>query len=249
MSRVHADAQIQWGEPLDPRSLARVAAWMAARPAATLRLHGSAVLQLPLLGDALPETVALEARMLGPMTAVRATGVRRLDLEGLPGDLAAVLDAFPNVSGLRLAARGEILAPDALTGRPIRVLDLSRLDIGPGPRAFEGLAGLRALRLYRLTGFKSLAGIERHGELRELALSGLLDVDDLEPLSRLSALSALELTGMWQLGLPAVEVLNRLSGLEALRIDIGGRRKNVEVYRRLPLRKPGPFGRSGFEAA
>jgi hypothetical protein len=242
-------ARLSWREPLEPRSFARVAAWLAARPGASLRLHGSAVSQLPELAEALPEALSIDAAGLNLLPTLRLLRVRSLEIAGMPGDLARVLDTFANVRALRLAARGEPLAPAALDGREMHVLDLSRVGAGPDVAALAGLNGLRSLRLYRLEGFARLDGIEHHGLLAELALCGLLGVDDLEPLARLPALAALELTDMWQLDLPAVSVLDRLCRLSALSVDIGGRRKNVEVYRRLPLPRTGSFGRSGFAAA
>ena len=242
-------ARLSWRDPLDPLSLARVAGWLAARPAASVRLHGRAVSQLPALAHALPEVLTIDAAGSNLLPPLRIGRVRSLEIAGMPDDLARVLDTFADVRALRLAARGEPLPPGALDGRELRVLDLSRVGAGPDLAALAGLTGLRSLRLYRLEGFTRLDGVERHGLLAELALAGLVGVDDLEPLARLPALAALELTGMWQLDLPAVSVLERLSRLSALSIDIGGRRKNVEVYRRLPLPRTGSFGRSGFAAA
>ena len=134
------------------------------------------------------------------MPTLRLLRVRSLEIAGMPGDLARVLDTFANVRALRLAARGEPLPPAALDGREMHVLDLSRVGAGPDVAALAGLNGLRSLRLYRLEGFARLDGIEHHGLLAELALCGLLGVDDLEPLARLPALAALELTDMWQSG-------------------------------------------------
>jgi hypothetical protein len=242
-------ARLSWRDPLDPLSLARVAGWLAARPAASVRLHGRAVSKLPELAHALPEVLTIDAAGSNLLPPLRIGRVRSLEIAGMPDDLARVLDTFADVRALRLAARGEPLPPGALDGRELRVLDLSRVGAGPDLAALAGLTGLRSLRLYRLEGFTRLDGVERHGLLAELALAGLVGVDDLEPLARLPALAALELTGMWQLDLPAVSVLERLSRLSALSIDIGGRRKNVEVYRRLPLPRTGSFGRSGFAAA
>ena len=99
-------ARLSWRDPLDPLSLARVAGWLAARPAASVRLHGRAVSQLPELAHALPEVLTIDAAGSNLLPPLRIGRVRSLEIAGMPDDLARVLDTFADVRALRLAARG-----------------------------------------------------------------------------------------------------------------------------------------------
>ncbi len=65
---------------------------------------------------------------------------------------------------------------------------------------------------------------------------------------RLQKLEQLELDGLWQFDVPDVEPLLAMPALVRAKVDIGGRRKNVELYKRARWAYPWPF-ESVMEAA
>lgn len=262
-----ARAIVQWRGALAPAELQAVAQTAAARPAHTaIRLYGAAAAQAGEIAAWAPASLALDARAL-PSHLPAFAGVRELELTGVPdGGLAPLLRAFPNLRSLRVAApAGEIgvrefagasqlnalaiagaaVKPSAVgaTLPHLRVLELRDVRVC-GERALDELlerAPLRALRLCRVTPLRSLAPLAGLRALDVLALQDLTAVDDLAPLHALQALRSLDVRGMWQLGVPDLGFVLDLPHLERLHVDIGGRRKNVELYKRRTLALPRPF--------
>jgi hypothetical protein len=99
-----------------------------------------------------------------------------------------------------------------------------------------------ALRLARIAGVRSIDALAGRADLRVLSLAGLVHVDSVASIATLPNLESLELTGMWQFAVEDVAFVEHLPSLRRLRLDIGGRRKNVELYRRRSLAEPLPFG-------
>ena len=146
---------------------------------------------------------------------------------------------FPRDSRyLRIADRGFTLDPRELAQRYplLEVLECS----GVGLTSLEFPRTLRALRLARVTtpvDLRALAALPLH----TLALEQLREVRGVEALANWTSLEQLEMLGFWQLELDDVMPLVQLQGLVRAEIDIGGRRKNVELYRRAAWAYPWPF--------
>ncbi len=221
----------------------RIYGWLADRPNASLRLYGPASNDVRCLDGMrnLRHLSIVRAQAIPPELAC----VTHLRCEGVPVGGAAFFAAFPNVASLAVAGDGANFDLVALEpASTLRALDARTvvLDLAAGARV---LARLTALRLYAaasLTSIESLAGLPA---LRVLALERLLWLASLEPLCRIDGLASLDLSKLPQFSLEELAVLARLPCLRYLRVDVGGRRKNAEVYRRFPLPEPWPFPGTG----
>jgi hypothetical protein len=125
--------------------------------------------------------------------------------------------------------------------RALRVLDVESAGIDDADAAF----GLRLLelRLANVVPVRTLAALRDHPTLQTLALAGLIDVDDLGPIATITGLESLDLRGFWQCSVDDVAFAASMASLRRLHLDIGGRRKNEEIYRRRSLAEPLPTGR------
>ncbi len=143
----------------------------------------------------------------------------------------------PDSRYLRIALRGITLEPRELARFPhLEVLDCSGI-------AFTSLAfppTLRALRLARISTPVDLRELEVL-PLQALHLEELHELRGVEALARLQSLQQLEMLGFWQLRLDDVLPLLPHRNLVRAEIDIGGRRKNVELYKRANWAYPWPF--------
>ncbi|HTV92113.1 MAG TPA: hypothetical protein VMG98_05290 [Verrucomicrobiae bacterium] len=198
-----------------------------------------------------PSTTALRAYArddkstgwIGPAHAERIVathlGIANLALPPLHIRAGEWRPEFPRDSRyLRIADRGFTLDPRELAQRYplLEVLECS----GVGLTSLEFPRTLRALRLARVTtpvDLRALAALPLH----TLALEQLREVRGVEALANWTSLEQLEMLGFWQLELDDVMPLVQLQGLVRAEIDIGGRRKNVELYRRAAWAYPWPF--------
>jgi hypothetical protein len=166
-------------------------------------------------------------------------GVLELTIAGAP-DVAAVASACPNVSALKIVAGGVPVDLTALTAlAALTSLDLSNAHV-PDARPFASLQALRALRLSRVTGVSD-AGAFSALRLRTVALEHLHEIRSVRELRAIETLEQLELLGLWQFEIADVEWTLERARLHRAEIDIGGRRKNVELYRRASWAYPWPF--------
>ncbi|HTA39862.1 MAG TPA: Imm26 family immunity protein [Candidatus Acidoferrales bacterium] len=256
-------AIVGWHEPLAPDDLARVEALVASNSRAAIRLHGDAAAHV----NALAEWPSLSRLELESSRLPHATAtfprVVDLRLDGVPANLERTIAAFPAVRTLRIRARGELVDAsalhraheldrlelrDAIVARADRLADvtsLRRLDVQDA--SLDAAANLlrmplRALRLARIASFQSVSGLRDHPTLRTLALDGLLEIDDLRPIATIARLESLDLRGLWQFDIDDLAFVHTMPSLRRLHVDIGGRRKNAEIYRKgayaapLPLR-------------
>lgn len=147
----------------------------------------------------------------------------------------AVVDSAPNAYADGVTAVRIRNARDPIVTTAV-ALDIAQVDAVP---SLDALAALRALRLARIRRRIDLAAIEA---LRPsvLALEEVA-VDDLGALAAWTWLEQLELRGFWHYNVRDVEWLMRLPNLVRLTLDLGGRRKNVEIYRRLQTAYAWPF--------
>lgn len=255
---------LQWCERLSPSDLGALASIVAAKAGASVRLSGNAVSQVNGLAEWRSlARLRLESAHL-PDGLARLPAVLDLELDGVPANLARTLEAFANLKTLRIRARGAAVNASALAGAPklevlvlrdaaltaaaslrdlraLRVLDVESATIDDADAAF-GLP-LRELRIANVEPVGTLAALRDHPTLQTLALAGLIDVNDLGPIATIAGLESLDLRGFWQCAVDDVAFIASMASLRRLHLDIGGRRKNVEIYRRRSLAEPLPTGR------
>ncbi len=181
-----------------------------------------------------------------------AAGVESLALSGADLDRLVLP---PKLRALRLSGGGGSLR--ALLALPLEILAIDRgaFDTAPlvehATLAALSLANLPAeaasvgsrLRALRTIGvpLRTLESLRSGRALERFECSRCDALESIDALAALPALRELGLEGCWRLDLHAtIEFLGRLP-LRALRIDIGGRRKNVEVDKRLKLERLAPF--------
>jgi hypothetical protein len=261
LAALPAGTMLQWRDPVASQELAAIERWAYARPDARIRLYGRAVAQIDTLGPWPLASLQIECTRL-PAVHARFERVHDLGLEGAPENLARLLGAFPALQRLRIAGRGGTVAAGALAAAPglrwlavsnttlsdaHRLAASSRLEVlelhaaaAPGLQATLHHPGLLALRLSEMDGVTSLEGL-RDGGLRVLSLRRLLYLETLAPLAGLARLESLELGELWQFDLAELRFLDAMPALRRLTVDIGGRRKNVEVYKRMPMDRALPF--------
>jgi hypothetical protein len=205
--------------------------------------------------------LALDATRLD--TGLSLPGVGDLTLDGTPADWAATLAAFPALETLQADLRGGTFDLATLAYAPnLRRLSLAnarlrgqwRAETPPGLKVIElrdmpaggvdellRVPGTVALRLSRIGEMRSIDALGGHANLRVVALEALTHVDSVQVLATLPRLESLDVRGLWQLSLDDVAFIPSMFGLRRLAIDIGGRRKNVEIYKKVRLPKPPPF--------
>jgi hypothetical protein len=136
---------------------------------------------------------------------------------------------------MRVAQRGMTFDPRTIPP-DIIALDLS----GVALTSLDFPPTLRALRLAWIAtpvDLRALAALPLHA----LHLEELRELRGVDALARFTSLQQLEMLGFWQLTLADVEPLLAHPRLVRAEIDIGGRRKNVELYKRANWAYPWPF--------
>ncbi|NNM91950.1 MAG: hypothetical protein HKL92_01265 [Candidatus Eremiobacteraeota bacterium] len=204
----------------------------AQRKAFALQLsHGGCGLLEDARLSAYVESLALSGANLDRL--VLPPKLRALRLSGGSGSLHALL-ALP----LEILAidRGAFDSASLVEHATLAALSLANLpaeaaSVGPRLRALRTIG----VPLRTLDTLRSGIALVRFECVRCDAL------ESIEALAALPALRELGLEGCWRLDLHAtIAFLQRLP-LRELRIDIGGRRKNVEVDKRLKLARLTPF--------
>ena len=239
LERFPDDTQLQWRSPPSSQSLEAVAAWIATRPHASVRLYGDALASVSEFARMAHVRTLIVGEGDLPATLPVFSSVRRVELEQmLP--TARLVQAFPRAIALRVAA-----ADFAIDMRPLEALDELRvLDCSGG--VVEGLESLgrmpqlAALRLSRTRGWSSV-DVFAETRIRALSLEHHVQLTNLTPLARMSELEQLELRGLWQFNVADMHWLASCHTLRRTTIDIGGRRKNVEIYRRAVWAAAWPF--------
>lgn len=246
-------------EALSETQAGAVAEWLEERAGATLRLESPAFDALRRLQGAASMRLLLgngpPPRGLSPLERIEHVTFSAGDF------VSAWLRVLPGVRVVRITLRGgrfdaAQLAGASLAGCSIvegSVVNLRALE-ATGLRALElrdvavdrfedvgALPRLRALRASAVERVRSLSGLSGHARLRSLWLQRLPHLERLSDLLALPSLESLELAGLWQFGMLEAEVLYSLPRLARAGIDIGGRRKNVEIDKRLRLPPAAPF--------
>jgi hypothetical protein len=181
-------------------------------------------------------------RWLGPAHAERIVathlGIANLELPPLVVRNRWIPEFPPDSRYLRIAERGRRLDPRELAQHYplLEVLECSGVALS----SLDFPRSLRALRLARIVtpvDLRELATLP----LQTLSLEHLRELRGVEALARWDSLEQLEMLGFWQLEREDVMPLLELRHLVRAEIDIGGRRKNVELYKRANWAYPWPF--------
>lgn len=236
LTAIDDDTMLALTETLKAPALEALLAALHDHPGAAVRVHGRAMDHLAALSGTPVRSLTLAQR---PSTLPAFPSVRRLALIGAMtyGDLPSL---FPNVTALTIDANGSAIDVRALQALgALRSLDLSSGSITDAG-AFSRLQGLRALRISRVTGVREPSPLVEL-PLATLALEHLHELASVAALRTISTLEQLELLGMWQFDVAGVEWTLEMRKLVRAEIDIGGRRKNVELYRRAAWAYPWPF--------
>ncbi len=238
LARIDDDSIITLTECVSAKTVERLCAAIINHPGITLRLHGSAAMHLEALAAAPLARLVLagETKRHAPIPSLR-----HLELAH-PYDLTSIAGTYPNLVSLRLRARGaRTHVGDLRELNGLRVLDLSLVRLADADE-FGELSQLVALRLNRVTGVRTTEALGAL-HLRTLVVEHLHELENVNDLARIESLEQLELIGLWQFDIARVEWTLDLTQLLRAEIDIGGRRKNLELYRRAqwayPWRFPG----------
>jgi len=236
LTELDDDCVLTLTERVSNATLERICAAIRNHPRVMIRLDGEAATQL----DTLAETPVTRCSLAGSVQRIPPiTTLRHLDLEDA-SQLDAVASAFPNLESLRVSQRGAAVNIQSLTSlRNLRSLDLSLVHVADAA-CFAQLAQLRALRLNRMTGMTTMDALAPL-TLRMLAVEHLYQLQRVESLARISSLEQVELRGLWQFEIAGVQWALECERLMRAEIDIGGRRKNVELYRRAHWAYPWRF--------
>lgn len=229
------DAVLALTGRLDNRSIEMLCATIVDHPGVSVRLHGASAEHLPDLLATPLQRLTLTAL---PSSLPDAPGVRHLTLIGAM-QIDQVAHAFPNLESLSIDATGA-----AIDIAPLRTLcglqSFTCAGAAVDGRAFAKLRNIQALRISRVTGIHDCASLASL-PLRTLALEHLHELRSLRRLNELAKLEQLQLLGTWQFDIADVEWALDLETLARAEIDIGGRRKNVELYRRASWAYPWRF--------
>jgi Immunity protein 26 len=250
--------QLQWRESLQPSELAAIDEFTATNPQTSLRLRAKSVRQVNVLSSWRISHLDLDVECL-PDGLASFPNVIDLTLDGVPRNLAAFLDAFPGLQALHVRGRGGLASAAALAKAPqLRSLELRNVAL-TGSASLASSTSLRrldlavsttddadsllrlplqSLRLCEVAAINQLEGLRGHSTLLALSLVGLIEIDDLRPIATIEQLASLELRGLWQFDVEDVGFVECMPSLLRLRLDIGGRRKNSEIYKRRSLALP-----------
>jgi hypothetical protein len=235
------DAWIQWREVLGKEDRRRVADWLAAHPRVGVRIYGKAAHGDRAVFESFPllKRAAMQVSDDAMSAFESLAHLRVLRLEGVPNDLPAI--RHTSIECVRIVGRADetILGCDLLDAENLKSAEFFGVRIEDA-QALGRMPNLRALRLTRTPGVKSLAWLAS-SNVTHLILEGLTHVDDLSPLAEMSALQHLTLRGMWQFGVDQYDWIDRCPRLRGLSIDAGARRKTIEIYRERRFAAASPY--------
>jgi len=247
-----AHARVQAGEPLATRDTAILSAFLNARDDVSLRLYGSTdratLLEIVWLAPSLRRLeidVPLDTlALLYPLEQLEDLAVRHARETELPQPerfralrsltLRGTLEHDRLIAQLPALRRLTLQAADWETATPLHgAAHLHEVQFADMPlhdvAALGTLPALRSLALRRcdLTSLGALRGMP----LESLAIDGLRSLNDLTVLRELPQLRTLSVRNMPHLNVHDFRFLSECASLQALRVDLGSRSKNREIYR------------------
>lgn len=227
---IDADTLLSVVTPLSRPQLGALVETVCNHPGVMLRLLPPSISHLAALAPHLQRlTIAATVDQLAPLP-------RLIELEvDARLELRSVIESAPLVRALSWRGSGRFDPSPLRELRSLRTLALSGVEIER-----DKFPSLHHLRLTRTSGLRAAPAI---ASLRTLALEHLHDLARVDALAHCVELEQMELRGLWQLDIANVEFALGLPHLIRAELDIGGRRKNIELYRRArwayPWRFPG----------
>ncbi len=237
LAAIPGDAMLVLSATLAHAQLAALEAWFATHPHATLRLDGAGAQHVATVASWRLGRLVVAGNV--SLERVRAPHVRRLDVL-VPCASAQVVRAFPALESLRVSAlRADVDIAALAELEALRALDCAHVRLVT-PTA---LARLRTLRALRIAGVIAPPPSETIAALalRTLAIEAQSTYGSLHAIVACEHLEELELRELWQFAIDDVAFVHGMRSLVRVEIDIGGRRKNVELYRRATWAHPWPF--------
>jgi hypothetical protein len=256
-----ADASLYLRDRLRGDEVARIARWLQACPDSTVRVDGRAHELLDTLAAVLPRNVEI-CSAVAPLETTKIERVERVTFAGANA-IGRWIERFPNARAIRAVLHGDTLDAAAIATARVTALSLCEGTVSNVAAlrdathlqtlelrdvaidVFEPVGELLELRSLRLCAVEKLASIQAlrgHRNLRSLWLERLPFLRRLSDLAALPALESLDLSKLWQFDMRDAGVFFELPCLRAAGIDIGGKRKNVEILKRLQLPPAPVFG-------
>lgn len=231
IEELDGDTTLAWSTRLATHTLERIGDLVARKPTLRVRLTNAAVEQLAHLATWPLERLAIDGTCARMPTM---ESVRELDLF-----CAMPVRHFPRITKLRVYGRQtfdlrELLAPASLTHAELTSVHVEH------PNRLLNCPALRTLRFSHANGL----GKARHlalPQIQTLELDYVGELSEIAALGEMQQLEQLQLRGFWQHEIPEMEWLFAMRQLKRATIDIGGRRKNIELYRRANWAYPWPL--------
>jgi hypothetical protein len=259
LARVPPAGRVQFGSPLTAQDVGALAALLSARPDLELRVHGfsrepfdaTVFAQFRGLRRLVLDVRVPSLDVLTPLAATleSLTVGRRAGVPFKPPELPRLTSlelhhvAIPAFARSRLPALCRLALVDTVQGdlEPVASLaNLESLVVRYGAcsdaAAIPALSRLQFLELRGLRELGSLPPLDGLAALRSIVLAALPRIVDLRALATAPALESVEVFAMGHLGVNDLDALREVRRLCHVSVDIGGRRKNREVYRRLAAR-------------
>lgn len=227
------DVTLVIGSRLARGQMERLCAFLHDRPQTAVRVFGDAAV---LLLESLARTPLRRLTIAAPFDRVPSSPCVTDLCVTARGSLEAIVAAYPNLSTLRWSGGGARFDP-----RPLRDLkQLVALECREVALTTPQFPPVAVLRLVRSSGVSDAAAVAMPS-LRSLALEHLYDLTSLRDLQACENVEQIVLRGLWQFDVASGAFALQLPRLVRAEIDFGGRRKNVELYRRSRWAYPWPF--------
>lgn len=253
LQAVEAGGCVQFSTALSAADIDALRAFIDAHPGVRVRVHGfrhgfdaAHLARLGALRDLTLDVHHLQHA--GALSALRA--LRALRIGAAQTDLS-FLNALPELATLELRGTRAPLAPIRRCAhlqtlvlentQPFDFTDMASaatlhtLTLAHGEYDLAALHMLRELRALELRALDAmqLPPLEDLESLERLVVRDLHAIRDLAPIAGARSLRALEITGMPQLNVTDFAPLAACAQLQDVRIDVGSRRKEREIYRLL----------------
>ncbi len=227
LAELDDDCTLSLTQRVSHATIERIRAAIFEHPGVTVRFNGNAARHIAQFAQTPLTRVSLAGRL---EQNAKILSLRHLDLAQGDG-IGDVARNFPNAESLRIAGGDcPIRLRDLRALDKLRVLDLSFLHVTHAGE-FNALSQLTALRLNRVTGIRTMEPVAEL-PLRTIAIADLPELQRLDALARVESLEQLEVRGLWQFEIADLQWTLDRDRLVRAEIDIGGRRKNIELYRR-----------------
>jgi hypothetical protein len=256
--------RVQFSEPLTREDLDSLAGFVARNPDVELRVHGFSTRPFDLrtlspfqalraltvdarqcvnvdgltaLSQLHRLRIGAQERPLLLQVLTKLSALRDLELHGQNADVEAMRNC-PHLENLTLIDTPPIKLQELACAQVLQMLTIAH--VAQPLDAIASLPHLKRLEV-RDAAIAILPDLSRNTSLQAISLRNIRDLRDLTPLSFAPALREVEIAGSRRLNVDDFRPLLACPNLSRLRVEIGSRRKEREVYRLVHL------GRKGHE--